>query len=236
MTILEKLMSESPVWALLILFWTGAVASLSTCTAIRLPIVLGYVGASGRSRRRSLFLTTMFLLGLVAGYVLVGEAAAFVAGFVRNLLHASKLIFWLSGTTLFVAGVLVSGMISPGLLPRRWEHLAGRLEHARPAGALLFGLLFGLLTMPACPLCGAGLITLATLVAAKGLSLYGIALFVSFALGQGLPLVAIGVLTTIVRPDLVNRLRTRLCSIDQRIQLFCGNLLMVVGLYLVIVG
>ncbi len=75
--------------------------------------------------------------------------------------------------------------------------------------------------------------SLAVLVAFS-LSLF--AIFASFALGQGLPMVAVGVLTTIVKPDLVNRLRTRLCSIDQRIQLFCGNLLMILGLYFVIVG
>jgi cytochrome c biogenesis protein CcdA len=236
MTMLDKLMSEPPVWALLIIFWVGAVASLSTCTAMHLPVVLGYVGASGRSRRRSLLLTALFLLGLVAGYVLVGEAVAFIGGSVRNLLHASKAIFWLSGIAIFLAGVLVSGMISPGLVPRRWQRIGSRLEQTRPAGALLFGLLFSLLIMPACPLCGAGLITLAGAVAAKNLFWYGVAIFVSFALGQGLPMVAVGVLTTIVRPDLVNRLRTRLCSIDQRIQLFCGNLLMVLGLYFVIVG
>jgi cytochrome c biogenesis protein CcdA len=130
----------------------------------------------------------------------------------------------------------VSGVVSPGLLPRRCQHLAHQLEQARPAGALLFGLLLSLLVMPACPLCGAGLITLAAVVAAKNLVWYGIAIFVSFALGQGLPIVAVGVLTTIVKPELVNRLRTRLCSIDQRVQLLCGNLLMVLGLYFIIVG
>ena len=57
---LEKLLTESPVLALFVIFWIGAVTSLSSCTAIRLPIVLGYIGASVQSRKRSLLLTVLF--------------------------------------------------------------------------------------------------------------------------------------------------------------------------------
>ncbi len=90
---LEKLLTESPGVALLVIFWIGAVTSLSTCTAIRLPIVLGYVATSGDSRKRSLLVTTLFLLGLVISYVLIGAAVAFVGGMVHQLLNTSKVIF-----------------------------------------------------------------------------------------------------------------------------------------------
>jgi len=233
---LKKLVIESPILALLVIFWIGAVASLNSCTAVRLPIVLGYVGASGGSRKRSLFLTGLFLAGLVVSYVLIGAAVAFVSGAVSQLLHTSKVIFWISGALLIVAGALISGLISPGLLPSRWQHIGVRLDRARPLGALIFGLLFGLLTMPACPLCGAGLIVLGGIAAAKSLSLYGLAMFASFALGQTVPVMAVGVLTTILRPGLIRRLRTRLCSAEQHIQLLCGNLLIVLGIYYIIVG
>jgi cytochrome c biogenesis protein CcdA len=233
---LEKLLVESPVLALFIIFWIGVVASLSSCTAVRLPIVLGYVAASGGSRRRSLFLTCLFLLGLVISYVLIGTAVAFVGGMVHQLLSNSKVIFWVSGGLLLIAGALLSGLISPNLLPSRWRQITTRLDRVRTAGAFAFGLLFGLLTMPACPLCGAGLVVLAGIVAAKHLSLYGLAMFVSFGLGQGLPILAVGVLTTVVEPELINRLRTYLCSTEQHVQLLCGNLLMVLGIYFIVVG
>ena len=71
---------------------------------------------------------------------------------------------------------------------------------------------------------------------AKNLSLYGLALFVSFALGQGLPLLAVGVLASLLKPDLIKRLRTRMCSIEQRMQLLAGNTLMVLGIYFIVVG
>ncbi|OHB65445.1 MAG: hypothetical protein A2Y77_09765 [Planctomycetes bacterium RBG_13_62_9] len=233
---LEKLLSDSPVLALFIVFWIGATASLSSCTVIRVPIVLGYVAAVGDSKKRSLLLTAMFLVGLVLGYILLGTAAAFIGGAVRGLLHASKLVFWVTGGVLIVAGILACGMIGPGLLPQRWRRLSAALDQASPAAPLALGALFGLLTMPACPLCGAGLIVLAGIVATLDLPLCGVPVFASFALGQGLSLAAVGVLTALVKPDLIRKLRARLCSIEQQVQLLCGDLLIVLGIYFIVVG
>ena len=88
---LEKLLIESPILALGVIFWIGAVTSLSSCTAIRLPIVLGYVAGSGQSRKRSLLLTSLFLFGLVASYVAIGAAVASVGGMVNQLVNTSRL-------------------------------------------------------------------------------------------------------------------------------------------------
>ncbi len=233
---LETLIVESPAFALVIIFWIGAVASLTSCMAIRLPIVLGYVATSGDSKRRSLAVTFSFLVGMVVSYVLIGAAAAFVGGAVGKLLQTSKIAFWVTGTLLLVIGVLVSGLINPGSLSERWQKIAARLERMRVAGAILLGLLFGLLMMPACPLCGAGLIVLAGVVMTKSLSWYGLAMFASFALGQGLPVVAVGTLTALLRPGLISVLRKGLCSVDQHVQLLCGNVLVVLGIYFIVVG
>jgi cytochrome c-type biogenesis protein len=235
-TTLERLLSESPGAALALVFWIGAVTSLSACTVMHLPIVLGYVGASDGSRRRMLCLTALFLVGVVISHTLIGAVAAFAGGVIQPLLGASQFIFWGFGALLFIVGSLICGLISPRFFPRNWRPGAARLEQLRSAGALILGLLFGLLMMPACPLCGAGLIVLAGIVTAKNLGLYGLAMFISFALGQGLPIVAVGTLTAIGRPNLIRKLRAQTCSIEQRIQLICGNLLMVLGIYFIVVG
>jgi cytochrome c biogenesis protein CcdA len=93
-----------------------------------------------------------------------------------------------------------------------------------------------LLETPACPCCGAGILVLAGVVVAKDLSFFGLLLFASFALGQSVPVLAVGVLTGLVKSDVVRRMRTHVCSIEQRIQLITGNVLMVLGVYLIIVG
>lgn len=233
---LEKLLSESPGTTLCMVFWVGAVASLSWCTAIGLPIVVAYVAGFGESKKRMLLLTALFLLGFVVSYVLLGIRVASRAEAVQAVVHTNKLMFWALGGLLFLAGIAASGMISSRFLPRRWQHIGDRLGWIDLPGALVVGAVFGMLMMPACPACGAGLISLAKLTVIQSLSPYALAVFVSFALGQGLAILAVGVLTAILKQDLMQRLRTRMCSIEQKTQLLCGNVLMILGIYFVVVG
>lgn len=233
---IERMFSESPP-ALFVVFWIGAVASLSSCTVVRLPVVLGYVAGSGASKGRALVLTVLFTLGLVLTYIMLGAITAFTGGIIHKVVQINKYIFWFLGVVLFVMGLLVSGLVSVRFLPKGCQRIAAGLNSASFAGAFLFGGFFGLLLMPACPCCGAGLLVLAGIVVAKHMTWsYSLAVFASFALGQSFPVFAIGVLTSLVKPDLVRRLRSHMCSIEQRVQLVAGNILTVLGIYFVIVG
>ena len=98
------------------------------------------------------------------------------------------------------------------------------------------GFVFRLLLVPGCPSCGAGLLILAGIVVAKKLSVYGVLLFLSFALGQSVPVLAVGALTGLMKPNVIDRARTRICSLERRIQLIAGNALVIVGIYLIVVG
>jgi cytochrome c biogenesis protein CcdA len=233
---LDKAVSESPAWALFTVFWIGAIASLSSCTVIRLPVVMGCVAGPGTSKRRGIVLTILFSLGLVVSYVLMGSITAFTGGLVHKVLALNKYVFWFLGAVLFGAGVWISGLLSLRSFPDQWQSIGGRLQKGGTVGTFLLGVLFGLLETPACPCCGAGLLVLAGVVVAKELSFFGVLVFASFALGQSVPVLAVGVLTGLVKPDFVRRVRTRVCSIEQRIQLIAGNVLMVLGIYLVVVG
>jgi len=233
---LERALSDTPFRALYLVFWIGAAASLSSCIVFRLPILLGYIAGSGDTKRKSLLLTGCFTLGLVISYVLLGTLAASPGGFPLRFLQINRLFFWGFGVLLLVAGLFVSGLVSPRLIPQKWQRIADHLRQAGFWGALLLGFFSGLLMIPACPSCGAGVIVLGGLVAAKNLSLYGLMLFTSFALGQALPVLAVGVLAALLKPGLIKRLRTRMCSVEQRIQLLTGNMLVVFGLYYIVVG
>jgi len=228
--------SESPIWALLVVFWAGALASLGSCLVVRLPVVMGCVAGSGSSKRRGLILTGLFVLGLVCSYVLLGAITAFMGGLINKVLVLNKYIFWLLGITLFGAGIWISGLLSLRSLPDQCQRIGDRLHRGGLVGTFLMGVFFGLLVMPACPCCGAGLLILAGVVVAQNLSGYGLLVFASFGLGQSVPVLALGVLTGLMKPDLVKRLRNRICSIEQRIQLIAGNVLMILGVYFVIVG
>lgn len=233
---IERLFSESPP-ALLVVFWIGAVASLSSCTVLRLPVVLGYVAGSGGPKLRSLALTVLFTLGLVLVYIALGAITAFTGGFIHGVVGINKYVFWFLGAVLFMMGLIVSGLLSVRFLPKGCRRIAEGLSTAGYAGAFLFGGLFGLLVMPACPCCGAGLLVLAGITVAQNMSWsYSLAVFASFALGQSFPVLAIGVLTSLLKPDLLRKMRSRMCSIEQRVQLVSGNVLMVLGIYFVVVG
>jgi cytochrome c biogenesis protein CcdA len=222
---------------LFVVFWIGAVASLSSCAIVRLPVLMGYVAGSGVSKARALVLTALFTLGLVLAYVLLGAVTAFTGGVIHSVVEINKYIFWFLGVVLFAMGLLVSGLVSVRFLPKACRRIADGLSSVSFAGAFLFGGLFGLMMMPACPCCGAGLLVLSGIVVAKHMSWsYSLAVFASFALGQSFPVFAIGVLTSLIKPDLVRKLRTHMCSIEQRVQLVAGNVLMVLGIYFVVVG
>jgi len=232
----DRVITESPAWALLVVFSIGALASLSSCTVIRLPVVMGCVAGSGTSKKRGLILTGLFSLGLILSYIVLGSITAFMGEWIQKVLVLNKYVFWFLGLVLFVVGIWVSGLLSLRSLPDQCKAIAGRLRKGGLLGTFLLGILFGLLETPACPCCGGGLLVLAGVVVAKNLSFYGLLVFASFALGQSVPVLAVGVLTGLVKPDLIRRMRTRMCSIEQRIQLIAGNVLMVLGIYLIVVG
>lgn len=233
---LERLLNESPLSALWFVLWVGAVVSLSSCMVLRLPVVVGYILGSKDSKRHGLLLTGLFALGLVVSCLLIGATVAFAGGLAQKTLHISRYLHWSLGALLLAAGLLMSGLVGPRWLPKRWRHLSERLARADLVGALALGAGFGLVVMPACPSCGGGLIAIGGMVASKGLALHGLALFISFGLGQALPILAVGALTSLVRPELVKKMRTRMCSVERHIQLLAGNVLVVAGIYFIVVG
>lgn len=220
---------QSPDVTLLTAFVAGTAASLSLCAVVRLPIVLAYVVGVAGSKRHGIILSFLFAFGLIAGTVLLGLTAGPAEEGLRRILYVSKYLFCVLGASLCVAGVLLSGLIDPHLLPARWQTAARRLAGAGSPGAFLLGCAFGLLQTPACLPCGSAI---QGLVEGGG----GLTLYAGFAAGQGLVMLGAGVLTSLMMPDVLGRLRTRMCSIEQRIQWLAGNVLMILGIYFVIVS
>ncbi len=231
---MQELVVQSSEATLLTAFMAGTAVSLSLCAVIRLPIVLAYVAGAARSKWHGSVLSVLFALGLIAGTVLLGKMTAAADGGLQGLLSMNKYLFWVLGAALFVAGVLFSGLINPRLLPERWQRVAERLSKTGSPGAFLLGSAFGLLQTPTCPNCGTAIQTLSE--AARGSASGGSVLFMAFAAGQGVLMLVVGVLFSLAMPRLLLALRTRMCSVEQRIQLLAGNMLMILGVYFVIVS
>lgn len=214
----------------------GVLASANMCAVVRLPILAAYVAGSGGPRKRSLVLAALFTLGLAAGTVLLGLIAALTADGVPRTLHVSKYSFWVLGLSLIVVGVLVSGLVNSQLLPPKWRAINERVAKVDLPGAVLLGFVLGLLQTPACPGCRADLLYVVGAAPANGISLSGLVLIVGFVVGQSVLTLAVGALTGLLKPNVLLWLRTRMCSIEPRLQLLTGNMLVVLGIYFVVVG
>lgn len=219
-----------------VVFWAGMVVSVSLCAAIRLPVVLALIIGVANSRKYALALSVLFTLGLIAGVVLLGTATVPMDDGTHRTLQVDKHLFWGLGIGLFAAGVLVSGLINPRLLPWGLRSVAKALGKTGLPAALFAGLVLGWLQTPACPRCSGTLLSLAQTAGVGGASSSGFVLLASFAAGQSMLVLAVGLLASLLRPDLLIWLRERMCSVEPRIQLVAGNMLMVLGIYFVIVG
>jgi cytochrome c-type biogenesis protein len=218
---LQTALNNSSPLVIPLVFLGGAATGMNPCVYPTIPVILGYIsGQKEQTRVRGLALALTFVLGLAATYVVLGVTASFV-GSVLGLSRA--------GWTYAVAAVcILVGVNMAGLLPlnfgtwapaqSKWARMSGFV------GALLLGMLFGLVASP----CAMPILTLIlALVASKGQTAYGSLLMFTYALGHGLPLIIIGTvagaLTSLER-------FTKYSVICQRVG---GWLLIGVGAYLI---
>lgn len=233
---LNPVLIQPPEMTLTAAVCLGVLASLNVCAVVRLPALAAYVAGMGGGRRHSLVLTALFTLGLMGGTLLLGLTATPMGDGAHRALQVNKCLFWMLGLCLTAAGLLLSGLINPQLVPGKLRTAAERLVKVDLPGALLLGLVLGLLQTPACPTCRVELLTVVEAAAVKGFFLHGLVLLFGFTAGQSLTALGVGILTGLLRPSLLACLRTRMCSVEPRSQLLTGNMLVVLGIYFVIVG
>ena len=164
----------------------GAIASLSSCTIARLPVIWGYVTATSESKKKGILLSTAFACGLIVSYTIIGFLLGVVTNLAGELIEASQYLYSALGFLLIAGGLLFTGLIPVGS-----DWLDGRCEASvRQAktmpSAFIFRMLFAFLEMPACPCCGAVLMVIVSLAVIKGSMLYSGLVFIAFVVGQKL--------------------------------------------------
>jgi cytochrome c-type biogenesis protein len=173
-------------------FLGGLVAGLGPCVLPMVPAVFGYVTGhvaetDGRSPLlRGLGLSAVFVLGMSLVFAAIGA----IAGLIGHALIVDEWAYYLVAAICVVIGLQMLEVIS---LPldrlNRWLPVR-RPERRGVLGALVFGMLFGLVATPcSTPILAA----IAALAATTGNAAKGAALLFVYGLGKGVPLLLLGV-------------------------------------------
>ncbi len=175
-----------------IAFLGGLVAGLGPCVLPMIPAVFGYVtGQVGESKGtspllRGLALSAVFVLGMSLVFAAIGA----VAGLLGRALIVDTWAYYAVAAICVVIGLQMLGVINlPVDRLNRWLPVK-RPERRGVVGALLFGMLFGLVATPcSTPILAA----IAAIAATTGNAAKGAALLFVYGIGKGTPLLLLGI-------------------------------------------
>ncbi len=182
-------LSESPATAIPILFFTGVLTSLTPCIYPMIPITAAIVGGQsvGRSTRRGVALTLLYVLGLSLVYALLG----LLAGMTRTLfgtVSASPWAAMLTGNLLLLFGLWMLDAV-PVRIPSFL--MGGRTKSVTSlGGAFVMGCASGLVAAP----CSAPVLAaVLTWVAVTKSAVLGFVYLFVFSIGMCAVLIAVGI-------------------------------------------
>ena len=228
----KEIILNGPLWqVIMVVVFAGVIVSFGSCTIARIPLMLGSVNSSDGNKQRSFHLSLAFSAGLILSYTLIGIFFGVVVEMVSRMISISQFLYIALGIVLMVSGIFFARLIPPRL---QWlnRHCASTIKKINTIPAtFMFGMFFSFIELPACAGCGAGMMLLTSLVAIKGSIGYAALLFASFAIGQSLPIIAIGASTA-----LLNRLAPMLEKFESAIGFVIGNILMVMGISLILIA
>ncbi len=229
---LQTIITKSPILAIFIVFWAGFIASLSSCTIIRIPIVFGYVSGAGQhSKRKSFLLAVCLALGLITSYTFLGIALILLKNLAFSLVQISRYLYMFLGAVLLVLGIFYAGLIKIGKTRHEHCEMKPRLKKRSFIGSFLFGVMFAFLEMPACPCCASVLFIIASIVGFWDSWIYSFIIFLSFAIGQSMPILLVG-----SSASLVKHLTPKVEKIEKYTQFAAGNILIAIALFFFILA
>ena len=207
-------------------FLSGAILSLGSCTIVRLPIIIGYVGGTTSSPKKAFAATLVFVLGLIVTYSLIGVLLGSIGSFLVNLLTWSTYLYLAVGVFAILIGLHLLEFIhfkSPFQIGER--RITRRSDLL---GAFILGVGFTFFEAPACPCCGPVMLLIAGYTVAQGKMLFGLTLFLTYALGQSLPLLVLGGFTGFLKS-----MEKRIHRFEEYVKITGGILLFLIGLYFI---
>lgn len=199
-------------------FVGGALTALNPCVIVMVPLLIGFIGGMGEeiTTRKSFLYSMVFVLGFsieLAVLFSVGLAAA-------PFLQSKYMLYVVAGICIllglhFMDLVHIPLPISQDSLPKYTGYV----------GAVLFGFMFGLVSLPCT---GPALLLIVSLIPVKG-ALFGGVMMLFYGIGHCLLIVAVGTSAGAARHILGS---ARLHSANLMVKKAAGALLGIVGLYI----
>jgi cytochrome c-type biogenesis protein len=203
-------------------FFGGVVSSASPCVLAMIPLVIGYVGGYAEgSQKKAVQYSLMFVLGLTITFTILGIIAGVMGKLFGNVGSFWKYVLPLLAILLglYLLGLLKFNIgMSQRYLPKRKALF----------GALLMGLLFGIIASPcATPI----LAVILTFAATKQNIAYSGGLLLSYALGHWLLVLGAGISVGFAQKVLASKGVSNFSNYSKKAG---GVLLIGVGIYLLI--
>ena len=193
---LDSALHDQPLTAAVVLFGAGLATSLTPCVYPMIPITSGILGgaaAAGRSRRRTVLMTLLYVSGLALVYSLLGLLAG-LSGTLFGAVSSNPWAYFLMANLLLVFGLGMLDVFSVNA-PGKVVAWAGRIAGDSPGGVFLMGAASGLVAAP----CGApAFAAVLTYVAGTGSAVLGFLYLLVFSLGLTALLVAVGLFSGVL--------------------------------------
>lgn len=220
----SQVINHSPGLAYLFVFLGGLVSASSPCVLAIIPLVIGFVGGySEGNRKKAIFYSLVFALGLSITFTILGAIASLLGGLFGDVGN-----FWYY----LAAGVaVIMGLYLIGLLNFRLpQPVTLRTKHKGVIGAFLLGLLFGAVSSPcATPV----LAVILAFVATKARIIYGTSLLFVYAIGHCALIILAGVFTGFVESYAKSKGVSNFSAITKKVS---GVLILLAGLYILYIN
>jgi cytochrome c biogenesis protein CcdA len=213
----------NPWLALVAVFVGGVLTATNPCVLVMIPLMMSFVAGTKDEKSsvlRAFSLSFVFVLGLAITFTMLGMVAS-----LAGKLYGDVSVGW---NWVVAVVCIIMGLHLMEVLTLPMPSLGGRVQPKSRGvfGALLLGLLFGLVSAPCA---GPILIVLLTYLAGSGASVtWGGVLLLVYALGHSVLILIAGTSMGAARVLIENRKASRVMSILRR---SAGAAIVLVGLY-----
>ncbi len=182
--------SKISPWYILVLFLSGIATSFTPCVFPLIPLVFGFIGATGKNPKKALALSTVMIISMGVVYSALGVFAA-LSGKVFGSFTKSPVFMIIIGIIMILMGISLMGVIpfkTPSFISKNMRNYKGKGF----LSAIAMGLLLGAIGAPCV---GPVLVSVLSYVSMTQNAVLGGVMLFSYSMGIGVVFVVAGTLS-----------------------------------------